>query len=141
MPTVPPPTVHPVDAYVQAQPPGTQGHLALLRATLAEVMPNAEQVISYQIPCFRLDGTYAVYCAGYAHHVGLYPITQAMRDAVGEALSPYLSGKATARFALDVPLPVELIRQLVTARVAEIEAIMATRPSKRPLKSRRPMIR
>lgn len=135
------PTPHPVDAYVKAQPPATQAQLALLRATLAEVMPDAEQVISYQIPCFRLDGTYALYCAGYAHHVGLYPITAAMRDAVGDALTPYLSGKATARFSLDAPLPVELVRQLATARVAEIAAIMATRPSKRPLKSRRPMIR
>ncbi|MEY3214308.1 MAG: hypothetical protein RIT28_4789 [Pseudomonadota bacterium] len=135
------PTPHPVDAYVQAQPPTTQGHLSLLRATLTEALPNAEQVISYQIPCFRLNGTYALYCAGYAHHVGLYPITQAMRDAVGDALTPYLSGKATARFALDVPLPVELVRQLALAREAEIAAIMATRPSKKPLKSRRPMIR
>jgi uncharacterized protein YdhG (YjbR/CyaY superfamily) len=135
------PTPHPVDAYVQAQPPATQGHLTLLRATLSEALPDAEQVISYQIPCFRQNGTYALYCAGYAHHVGLYPITQAMRDAVGEALTPYLSGKATARFTLDVPLPVELVRQLAHARVAEIAAIMATRPSKKPLKSRRPMIR
>ena len=73
--------------------------------------------------------------------LGLYPITQPMRDAVGEALTPYLSGKATARFSLDVPLPVELVRQLAVARVAEIAAIMATRPSKKPLKSRRPMMR
>lgn len=135
------PPLHPVDAYVQAQPPATQGHLSLLRATLAEALPGAEQVISYQIPCFRLDGTYALYCAGYPHHVGLYPITPAMRDAVGDALNPYLHGKATARFLLDTPLPVELVRQLAAARVAELAAIMATRPSKKPLKSRRPMIR
>ena len=37
------PPLHPVDAYVQAQPSATQGHLALLRATLAEVLPTAEQ--------------------------------------------------------------------------------------------------
>ncbi|MCK6521354.1 DUF1801 domain-containing protein, partial [Myxococcota bacterium] len=68
------PTPDPVDDYINAQAPATQSHLKRVRAVLSEAIPGAEQVISYQIPCFRLDGTYALYFAGYAHHVGVYPI-------------------------------------------------------------------
>lgn len=134
------PTPDPVDDYINAQAPATQSHLKRVRAVLSEAIPGAEQVISYQIPCFRLDGTYALYFAGYAHHVGVYPITEAMRAAAGDAITAHLHGKATARFKLTEPLPEELIRQLAEARVAEIAALMAARPSKRPLKSRRPAI-
>jgi uncharacterized protein YdhG (YjbR/CyaY superfamily) len=45
-----------------------------------------------------------------------------VRAAVGEELRPYLSGKGTIRFPADRPLPLDLVRRIVEARVAEVAA-------------------
>ena len=57
--------------------------------------------------------------AGYAKHIGLYPTPSGMA-AFDDELAHYKSGKGSAQFTLDQPLPDELITRIVEFRIAEV---------------------
>lgn len=116
------PTFDSVESYLAAQTPAAREALLRIRSIFAEVFAGGEERISYQIPAWRHSGTYALYSAGYAAHVGVYPVTAGIRAELGAELDPYLSGKATLRFALDRLLPEALIRRVAEARVKELTA-------------------
>jgi uncharacterized protein YdhG (YjbR/CyaY superfamily) len=107
-----------IDEYIAGFPPGTQKVLEELRALIRAAAPGAAETISYAIPTFDLNGKHLVHFAGYAKHVGFYPVPSAMA-AFREELLPYKSGKGSAQFPLGQPLPVDLIRRIVAFRVAE----------------------
>ncbi len=107
-----------IDEYIAGFPPDTQAVLAEMRALISAAAPDATETISYAIPTFDLNGRHLVHFAGYAKHVGFYPIPSAM-SAFADELSPYKSGKGSAQFPLGEPLPVDLIRRIVAFRVAE----------------------
>jgi uncharacterized protein YdhG (YjbR/CyaY superfamily) len=109
-----------VDEYIAQFPPETQKALEELRALIRATAPGVTERISYGIPALHLNGKYLLYFAGYTKHVGLYPITGAVAQALGEELEPYKSGKATARFPLGQPLPTDLIRRIVELRVEDV---------------------
>jgi uncharacterized protein YdhG (YjbR/CyaY superfamily) len=114
-----------IDAYIAQFPPGTQAVLQSVRRAIADALPGATEMISYQIPAFRMNGSYVIYFAGYKKHIGVYPVHNAL-PAMAEALAPHLSGKATAKFPLDRPVPLDLVadiaRQLAKANVDRVTA-------------------
>jgi uncharacterized protein YdhG (YjbR/CyaY superfamily) len=61
-----------------------------------------------------------VWCAGWRHHVSLYPITPALLRAHRIDVSAYETSKGTIRFPVGAPLPLALVRRLVKARVAAV---------------------
>ena len=115
---MPRPTAATIDEYIAGSPPQTQAALEELRTLIRACAPGATETISYAIPTFDLNGRHLVHFAGYAKHVGFYPIPSAM-TAFAEELAPYKSGKGSAQFPLGEPLPVDLIRRIVEFRVAE----------------------
>lgn len=107
-----------IDAYIAEFPPETQLALEEMRAIIRSAAPEAVETISYAIPTFDQNGQHLVHFAGYAKHVGFYPVPSGM-EAFQEELAPYKHGKGSARFALGQPLPADLIRRIVAFRVAE----------------------
>ena len=99
-----------IDAYIAEFPPETQAALEEMRALIRAAAPDATETISYAIPTFDLNGKHLVHFAGYAKHVGFYPVPSAMA-AFADELAPYRSGKGSAQFKLGEPLPADLIRQ------------------------------
>jgi len=108
------------DQYLESLPAVAADRFRELSQVVVEEMPGAEQVISYGIPTFRLDGKNLVHIAGYKRHVGLYG-TGAM-EALEAEVAPYKTGKGTLQFLHSEPLPVPLIRKIVAARVREHRA-------------------
>ena len=111
-----------VRAYFAAQPAAQRATLKKLRETIRVAAPGAVENISYGIPGFRLDGATLVWYAAWKTHTSLYPLTTGMRQANKAELDEYKTAKGTVQFPLDEPLPVALVRKLVTARAAEIRA-------------------
>lgn len=107
-----------IDEYIAGFPPDVQAILEKIRATIREVAPAAEEIISYQIPTFTLNGRYLVYFAAYQKHIGLYPAPRGV-EAFREELAAYGGGKGTVRFPLDKPIPFDLIGRIVAFRVKE----------------------
>ena len=91
-----------------------------VRGVIRSVIPDADEVISYQIPTFKLDGKYVVYVSGWAEHVSMYPVPERDEQLLAE-LEPFRSGKGTLKFPLGKPLPHDLIRRTVEELLAERE--------------------
>lgn len=103
-----------IDEYIAAAPEEVRPTLESIRATVRKAAPNAEERISYRMPAFFQDGA-LVYFAAFKSHIGLYP---PVRD---EALRPLVGGfagpKGNLKFPLSGPIPLGLIRRIVTARI------------------------
>jgi uncharacterized protein YdhG (YjbR/CyaY superfamily) len=111
-------TAKSIDDYISGFPPDTQAALKQVRATIREAAPDATETISYAIPTFDMNGHHLVHFAGYAKHIGFYPIPSAAA-AFKDELSVYKSGKGSAQFPLGEPMPTDLIRRIVEFRVEE----------------------
>ena len=107
-----------IDEYIAGFPNDVQKILGKIRMTIKKAAPDAEETISYQIPTFILKGHYLVYFAAYKKHIGVYPAPIGNAE-FNEALSPYASGKGTAKFNLDKPIPFDLISKIVQFRAKE----------------------
>jgi uncharacterized protein YdhG (YjbR/CyaY superfamily) len=92
-----------------------------VRQAIRKAVPKAEEGISYRIPTYRLDGRYLIYFAGFKAHIGVYPV-HADDPALGAAIAPYVSGKATLKFPLDEPLPLALIARVVKVKAKAAKA-------------------
>lgn len=98
-----------LEEYYAIVPESSKQRLSELQSIIQQVLPNAIIKISYSIPSFYEDG-YIVYMAGWEKYVSLYPVH---RSGLGDELAEYISGKSTARFYHDKPLPKELIQKIV----------------------------
>lgn len=130
-----------VDEYIATHPPAAQAVLQRVRSTIGKAVPSAEEAISYQIPTFKLQGTYVVYFAGWKKHYSLYPASRALVSAFKDELGPYEVNKGTIRFPLDRPVPVRLIAGIAKFLAAEAKGradAKAARPkTRRPARKRR----
>jgi uncharacterized protein YdhG (YjbR/CyaY superfamily) len=110
-----------VDAYIAKYPAEVQAVLQRVRRIIRKALPGAEEVISYQIPTYKLHGQYVVYFAGWKHHWSLYPVTELLRAALGPELASYEVSKGTVRFPLAEPVSARLVERIVRqlARAAD----------------------
>jgi len=109
-----------IDEYIEAFPADVQKILQQLRETVRRAAPEAEEVISYQMPAFRLNGI-LVYFAAYKNHIGFYPTASGIA-AFKDALSVYQTSKGAVRFPLSKPLPYDLVEKIVKYRIQENNA-------------------
>jgi uncharacterized protein YdhG (YjbR/CyaY superfamily) len=111
-----------VDAYLAAQPEAVRDVLARVRRVIRKAVPAADEVISYQIPTYKLHGRPVIYFAGWKQHYSLYPVTAQLVDAFKEDLARYIVSKGTIRFPLSEPVPVRLIERIARFRAEEVAA-------------------
>jgi uncharacterized protein YdhG (YjbR/CyaY superfamily) len=105
-----------VPAYLSAFPPAVKKMLQQLRTLIRNSLPEAEESISYDIPCYKLKGKPVIYFAGFKNHVSVYPAPRGMEPFKTE-LAAYKGGKGTVQFPLNEPLPLELIARMVAFRL------------------------
>ena len=106
-----------IDKYIDEFPERTKELLKQLRATIRKAAPEAEEVISYRMPAYKLHGM-LVFFAGHKNHIGFYPAPTGIEEFKKELLA-YKGAKGSVQFPLDKPLPVKLINKIVTFRVKE----------------------
>jgi len=106
-----------IDEYIARFPPAVQGILQKIRKTIRSSAPDAEEVISYQIPAFKQHGI-LVYFAAFKNHIGLYPPIKG-DPALVKAVSRYAGPKGNLQFPLDQPIPYDLIKRIVQLRVQQ----------------------
>jgi uncharacterized protein YdhG (YjbR/CyaY superfamily) len=110
-----------VDNYLAEVPLEARATLEKLRQTIKAVVPRAVEVISYQIPTFKLDGRMLVSYAAFKDHCSFFPGAAPIK-AHEDELKSYQTSKGTIRFPTSKPLPATLVRKLVRTRIKENEA-------------------
>lgn len=106
-----------IDDYISALPEDKQKLLEQVRATIHAAAPDAEEVISYQMPAFAQNGV-LVWFSALKNHIGFYA-TGSPFDTFSAEIAPYKSTKSSLNFPIDQPLPLDLISKIVKFRLAE----------------------
>jgi uncharacterized protein YdhG (YjbR/CyaY superfamily) len=118
-----------IDGYISQFPPDVQAVLLQVRTTIRNVAPDAEEVISYQMPAFKQHGI-LVYFAAWKKHIGLYPPIFGDKT-LEKAIAKYAGPKGNLQFPLDEPIPFDLIERIVKLRVKQDLAKAAASRKKR----------
>lgn len=106
-----------IDEYIALQADHVKDRLIQLHEVICKSAPEAEALISYQMPAYKLHGV-LVYFAACKNHIGFYPTASGIK-AFQEKIAAYKNSKGAIQFPLDKPLPVKLIAQIVAYRVKE----------------------
>jgi uncharacterized protein YdhG (YjbR/CyaY superfamily) len=105
-----------IDDYLSAVTLEHKEALERIRGIVHETVPDAEEVISYGMPAFKVGGTYLIGFAAFTDHLGIFPTPgpiEELKDRLGE----YKLAKGTIQFTLDKPLPEALIKEIIQCRL------------------------
>ena len=107
-----------VNSYINQFPKETQAKLQKLRQIIKASAPGSIEIISYNMPAFKIHRRILVYFAAFKNHIGLYALPSAVVNFKKE-LSRFKTSKGTIRFPLDKPIPQELVKKIIKFRVKE----------------------
>lgn len=125
-----------VEDYLDAQPETVRAVLQRVRQAMRKALPGVEEVISYEIPAFKVDGRVAVYFAGWKEHYSIYPASKALVAAFAGQLDGCVVQGRTLRFPLTKPVPAGLIGKIAKFRAAEVAEVFAARAVAKAAKKR-----
>jgi uncharacterized protein YdhG (YjbR/CyaY superfamily) len=108
-----------VDEYISAFPASTKKILQEVRKTVHAAAPQAEDVISYNMPASKFKGV-LVYYAAYEKHIGFYPTASGI-EVFKNQLGDYKFSRGAIQFPIDQPMPLDLIIKIVKFRVEEVQ--------------------
>ncbi len=109
-----------VDEYIASHGEPVRSALAQVRDAIRIAVPEAEELIAYNMPRYKLHGTVFVLFAGWKDHYSLYAATKSVLAAFKPELRRYKIGKGTIRFPLSEPVPVTLIELIAKLRAKEV---------------------
>lgn len=109
-----------IDAYLATVEEPKRSTLEALRLSILAVVPDAEQCISYGMPAFRVDGAVVAGFAAFRHHLAYLPHSGEVLTDLGDDLAAYERTAGSLHFAVDEPLPDDLVRRLVEAKLARL---------------------
>ena len=109
-----------VDRYLELLPEAHRTSLEGLRDTIREVLPEAGEGLAYGVPAYRLNGKLVAGFAAHAKHVNYLPHSGSVVGELGDVLAGYDTTKGSVKFPPGESLPVEVVRALVAARLAEL---------------------
>ncbi len=110
-----------IDEYHAAFSEELVERMEKIRAAVHKVVPKAEEVISYNIPCFKYHG-WLIYYSAYAGHISLsYPYSKEFLKEFADDLKGLKVSKSAIQFPNDQPFPIKLIGKMIKFRKKENE--------------------
>jgi uncharacterized protein YdhG (YjbR/CyaY superfamily) len=109
-----------VDQYLNGLPEAAVYSLQALRKQVLELVPAGEEIISYAMPCVKLNGKAVAGYAAFKKHIGYFPhsgniVPQLEQELVGRKQTP-----GGFQFELGEVLPDDLVAKLVALRLKEL---------------------
>jgi uncharacterized protein YdhG (YjbR/CyaY superfamily) len=108
-----------IDEYLQGVDEPKRSTLEALRRTILELVPQAEQGLSYRVPAFRVDGKVIAGFAAFKDHLSYLPFSGSVLGHLARELEGYTMTKSALHFPVDRPLPKALVEQLIAVRIDE----------------------
>jgi uncharacterized protein YdhG (YjbR/CyaY superfamily) len=108
-----------IDDYLAELEEPKRATLEAMRRMILEVIPEAEQVISYSMPAFKLDGTVVAGFAAFKNHLSYLPHSGSVFPELRAELASYSTSTGALQFPVDQPLPKPLVEKLIKVRMAQ----------------------
>jgi uncharacterized protein YdhG (YjbR/CyaY superfamily) len=109
-----------VDEYLRGLDEPKRSTLQALRRTILEIVPGAEEVISYRVPAFRVGGKTVAGFAAFKDHLSYLPFSGSILGQVADELKGYTMTKSSLHFPVDRPLPKTVVKKLIALRLREV---------------------
>jgi uncharacterized protein YdhG (YjbR/CyaY superfamily) len=107
-----------VDEYIAGFPKETQKVLKQIRKVVKQAAPTAQEIISYGMPAYKINGCILLYFAAFKKHIGFYALPSG-NEAFKKEISNYKTGRGSIQFPLEKPMPIDLIIKIVRFRAKE----------------------
>ena len=108
-----------IDQYLDALDEPKRTTLARLRQTILDIVPGAEQGISYGVPAFRVRGKTIAGFAAFTNHLSYLPHSGSVFPQLKDELRDYSTSSGALRFGIGQPLPVPLVEKLIAVRLQQ----------------------
>ena len=109
-----------IDGYLAAVEEPKRSTLEALRRSVLAVVPHAEQCLSYGMPAFKVQGKTVAGFAAFRDHLSYLPHSGSVLGELDDEVAGYRTTKGSLHLAVDQPLPDDLVRRLVEARMREL---------------------
>jgi uncharacterized protein YdhG (YjbR/CyaY superfamily) len=108
-----------VDRYLADLDEPKRTSLEEMRQRILQVIPNAEQGLSYGVPAFKVDGKVVAGLAAFKSHLSYLPHSGSVLPTLSDKTGEYSQTKSALHFPLDEPLPRGLVRELIEVKLRE----------------------
>ena len=108
-----------IDRYLDALEEPKRTTLTRLRETILDILPEADQGISYGVPAFKVQGKTIAGFAAFKNHLSYLPHSGSVFPRLSEELKGYSTSSGALRFSIDEPLPAPLVRKLIAVRLQQ----------------------
>jgi uncharacterized protein YdhG (YjbR/CyaY superfamily) len=105
-----------IDVYLASLEEPKRSTLESLRSTILDIIPEAEQCISYGVPAFRIQGKVVAGFAAFKSHLSYLPHSGSVFPELGDELAKYKTSSGALQFPIDRSLPKSLVRKLISVR-------------------------
>ena len=105
-----------IDRYLASLDEPKRSTLEALREAILEIIPEAEQGISYGVPAFRLEGKVVAGFAAFKNHLSYLPHSGSVFPELGDEIAKYKTSSGALQFPIDRPLPKALVRKLIAIK-------------------------
>ncbi|HUZ85342.1 MAG TPA: DUF1801 domain-containing protein [Candidatus Baltobacterales bacterium] len=110
-----------IDDYLANVEEPKRATLLELRQAILDILPQADEVISYGMPAFRLNGTVIAGFAAFKNHLAYLPHSGSVLAELQNELAGYASTEGSLHFPINKPLPKALVKKLVTTRLKQVK--------------------
>lgn len=108
-----------IDSYLDTLDEPKRSTLDRLRRDILATVPQAEQCISYGLPAFKVGGKTIAGFGAFKNHLSYLPHSGSVFSELDAELAGYQKSSGALRFAIDAPLPAELVRKLIEVRMRQ----------------------
>jgi uncharacterized protein YdhG (YjbR/CyaY superfamily) len=108
-----------IDEYLDGLAEPKRSTLARLRQTILDILPEAEQGISYGLPAFKVEGKTIAGFAAFKNHLSYLPHSGSVFPQLSDELQGYTTSTGALRFGVDEPLPAPLVQKLIAVRLRQ----------------------
>jgi uncharacterized protein YdhG (YjbR/CyaY superfamily) len=109
-----------IDDYLKKIEPSKRKELQRIRALAREMVPGAEETISYKMPTLKYEGKAFLGFDAHTDHIGIYPFSGQVIPLLKDELRKYSVSKGAIRVPLDRPISKRLLKLVITCRLKAI---------------------
>ncbi len=111
-----------VGEYLSTVDGADRAALERVYATAREIVPEAEEGMSYAMAALVYRGKALIATSRRKKYLSLYPYSGTVIAGVSDALSDFDTTSGSVHYSADHQLPDAIVRRIVEARRAEIDA-------------------